>query len=123
MTFASPKSRPTVAACTAAMLAIGALATLLPSGCGSLKSGAAPVAANPPARAGTGAKLSYNEHIQPILAENCFPCHGPDSASRKGKLRLDRFEFATAKPYPGSPAIVPGKLDQSEMVDRITATD
>ncbi|MFM9031466.1 MAG: c-type cytochrome domain-containing protein, partial [Opitutaceae bacterium] len=25
----------------------------------------------------------------------CFACHGPDSASRKAKLRLDRFEFAT----------------------------
>lgn len=69
------------------------------------------------------AKLSYNEHIQPILAENCFACHGPDSASRKAKLRLDRFEFATAKRDPGYPAIVPGNLKLSEMVDRITAED
>jgi mono/diheme cytochrome c family protein len=74
-------------------------------------------------RAAPSAKISYNEHIQPILAENCFSCHGPDSASRKGKLRLDRFEFATAKRDPGFPAIVPGKLNESEMVDRITAAD
>jgi mono/diheme cytochrome c family protein len=69
------------------------------------------------------AQLSYNEHIQPILAENCFQCHGPDSASRKGKLRLDRFEFATAPRPDASPAIVPGKLAESALIDRITATD
>ena len=26
-------------------------------------------------------KLGYNEFIQPILAENCFACHGPESPS------------------------------------------
>ena len=38
--------------------------------------------------------LSYNEHIRPILVENCFSCHGADSASRKADLRLDRREDA-----------------------------
>src|SRR5690606_10619754 len=33
--------------------------------------------------------LEYNEDIRPILAENCFACHGPDSAARKADLRLD----------------------------------
>ena len=32
----------------------------------------------------------YNRDVRPILAENCFPCHGPDSAARKAELRLDR---------------------------------
>ncbi len=68
------------------------------------------------------AKLSYNEHIQPILAENCFPCHGPDSASRKAKLRLDRFEFATAK-RDDLPAIAPGAPKSSAMIERITSRD
>ena len=36
------------------------------------------------------AKLEYNRDIRPILAENCFACHGPDSAARKADLRLDR---------------------------------
>src|SRR5262245_237790 len=66
------------------------------------------------------AKISYNDQIQPILAENCFSCHGPDSASRKAKLRLDHFEFATALRPDADPAIVPGKPDASAMVDRIT---
>ena len=33
--------------------------------------------------------LSYNGDIRPILVENCFSCHGADSAARKADLRLD----------------------------------
>ena len=39
-------------------------------------------------------KLQYNRDIRPILAENCFACHGPDSAARKADLRLDLREIA-----------------------------
>ena len=38
--------------------------------------------------------IEYNRDVRPILAENCFRCHGPDSASRKADLRLDRREAA-----------------------------
>ncbi|MEY2877754.1 MAG: hypothetical protein RLZZ15_134, partial [Verrucomicrobiota bacterium] len=71
---------------------------------------------------GAPPKLAFNEHIQPILAENCFACHGPDSAGRKAKLRLDRFEFATAK-RENSPAITPGRPEASALVERIFSTD
>lgn len=74
------------------------------------------------AASASAAKLSYNEHIQPILAENCFSCHGPDSSTRKAKLRLDRAEFATAK-RDDLPAITPGHPDLSALVERITSTD
>src|SRR5688572_28226031 len=82
-----------------------------------------------PARAAAAApatgKLSYNQHIQPILAENCFACHGPDSSTRKAKLRLDRAEFATARRGDGDiePAIVPGDLKASPLIERITSAD
>ena len=59
-------------------------------------------------------KLGYNRDIRPILAENCFACHGPDSAARKADLRLDQREAAVE-----SGAIVPGKPDESELVTRI----
>ncbi len=74
------------------------------------------------AAAAAPAKISYNDHIQPILAENCFACHGPDSASRKAKLRLDRAEFATAQ-RDDLPAITPGKPEASALVERIVSTD
>ena len=55
--------------------------------------------------------IDYNRDIRPILAENCFACHGPDSAARKADLRLDRREVAVE-----AGAIVPGKPDESELV-------
>ena len=58
----------------------------------------------------------YNRDVRPILAENCFACHGPDSAARKAKLRLDQRDEAVKK------AIVPGKPDESEALRRIKAT-
>ena len=56
--------------------------------------------------------LEYNRDIRPILAENCFACHGPDSAARKADLRLDRREDAVK-----AGAIVPGEPDD-ERADR-----
>ena len=67
--------------------------------------------------------LEYNRDIRPILSENCFACHGTDSASRKAGLRLDRFEAVTNKLDDGAVAVVPGRPDKSEVVRRIYATD
>ena len=30
-------------------------------------------------------EIDYNFHIRPILADNCFACHGPDAKKRKAK--------------------------------------
>src|SRR5687767_14376256 len=75
-----------------------------------------------PAGAAAGKTVRYNRDIRPILSENCFACHGPDSAARKAELRLDRSEDAVAV-RKGTAAIVPGDLVKSELVARITATD
>src|SRR5437867_2214244 len=67
----------------------------------------------------TGAQardIEYNRDVRPILAENCFACHGPDSASRKAGLRLDRREDAIK-----AEAIVPGQPEKSALVERIFA--
>src|SRR5262245_49941766 len=58
--------------------------------------------------------LLYNRDVRPILAENCFACHGPDSAARKADLRLDQRQSAVDRG-----AILPGQPDDSEMLRRI----
>ena len=63
-------------------------------------------------------RLEFNSAIRPILAENCFACHGADSAARKADLRLDQREPAIK-----AEAIVPGKPDASEMIRRIFSED
>ncbi len=62
--------------------------------------------------------LEYNRDVRPILAENCFACHGPDSAARKADLRLDRRDEVIK-----AGAITPGDAEGSELVARINATD
>lgn len=65
-----------------------------------------------------GETVEYNRDVRPVLVETCFACHGPDSASRKADLRLDRRESAVE-----AGAIVPGKPDDSEAIRRIYADD
>ena len=66
--------------------------------------------------------VSFNRQIRPILSDSCFPCHGPDADHREADLRLDRGEDAVAA-RGGTPAIVPGSVEQSEVWRRITSED
>jgi len=69
-----------------------------------------------------GESPDFNREIRPILAENCFHCHGPDKEARESSLRLDTFKGAT-EGGEFADAIVPGKTDESEVMARIHATD
>lgn len=68
------------------------------------------------------APISFNESIQPILSENCYHCHGPDSGTREPKkepLRLDREKFAFQVREDGKPVIVKGDPDASLLMQLI----
>jgi hypothetical protein len=69
------------------------------------------------------ANIDYDRDILPILSGKCFACHGPDTAARKGKLRLDLREIATKPTKSGDTPIIPGKSEQSEVVRRIFADE
>lgn len=64
------------------------------------------------------AEASFSRDIQPVLARNCFACHGPDEGDRQAELRLDLREAAVS-----SGAIVPGAPDESELIRRVFSTD
>ena len=68
------------------------------------------------------ATLNYNLDIRPILADNCFACHGPDAKTRQADLRLDTKAGAFSEPS-GYPVIVPGKPEESELHLRIASED
>ena len=68
------------------------------------------------------ANVEFNHDIRPILSNNCFMCHGPDSHQRKASLRFDSPDNAYAEHKTGTP-IVPGDLIKSQLVKRITSTD
>jgi len=73
-----------------------------------------------------GEKLSFNRDVQPILAEYCYHCHGPDAGTRKPSndpLRLDIEEFALAVREGGPQAIIPGNGAGSEVVKRMRSKD
>ncbi len=58
----------------------------------------------------------FEEKVRPILADNCYKCHGSDK--QKGSLRLDLREALLAGGESG-PVIVPGKPHESSLVDAV----
>ena len=67
--------------------------------------------------------MDFNRDVRPLLSDNCFACHGPDTGKVKGGLRLDRRDDALHAGKYGKVAIVPGKPGDSELVRRIDTRD
>ncbi len=63
--------------------------------------------------------ISFNRDIRPILANNCFACHGPDEKHRETKFHFDTEDGAHAK----RGVIVPGNAAESLLYKRITNPD
>ena len=68
------------------------------------------------------AQIDFARDVQPLLAQHCYNCHGPDDGKRKGELRLDRRSDAFAA-RDGGAAFVAGDPAASVALQRITSDD
>ena len=77
--------------------------------------GAAPAAA----QSGSEPGVDFQRQVRPILADNCFQCHGPDESTRQVRLRLDTEGGAFAERPAGRP-VVRGDAEASLVYQRVT---
>ncbi|SDE23306.1 DUF1553 domain-containing protein [Niabella drilacis] len=66
-------------------------------------------------------KVDFSTDVKPILNKKCITCHGGVKA--KGGFSVLFREEALAKTESGTPAIIPGDPDNSEMIRRLTLKD
>jgi hypothetical protein len=63
----------------------------------------------------------FEKNIRPVLVEHCYECHSEEKGKNKGELTLDTRDGARAGGDRG-PAIVPGKPDESILIQAIRQT-
>lgn len=72
-------------------------------------------------------KISFSSQVRPILSNNCFACHGPDSHNQTSPFRLDTEEHSRAnlakQGEPPRHGVVPGKPEKSLLLQRIVTHD
>ena len=65
-------------------------------------------------------KIDFNFHVNPILSDKCFTCHGPDDKQRKANLRLDTKEGLYQMTEDLIKRVIDvDNLEESEMIRRI----
>ena len=72
-------------------------------------------------------KISFSSQVRPILSNNCYACHGPDSHNQTSPFRLDTEEHSRANlAKQGEPTrygVVPGKPEESLLLQRVVTRD
>ena len=64
--------------------------------------------------------IDFNFHVNPILSDKCFACHGPDDKQRKANLRLDTKEGLYQMTEDLIKRVIDlDNLEESEMIRRI----
>lgn len=66
-------------------------------------------------------QVDFSREIQPLFAEHCTACHGPDK--QKNGLTLATERGSLAKLKSGAHAVVPGRPNESEIIYRLTTED
>ena len=79
------------------------------------------IAAAAEAQDSTGIEF-FETRIRPVLAENCYSCHGADATPLQGALRVDS-RAALLSGGNGGPAIVPGKPERSLLMRALRHED
>jgi Protein of unknown function (DUF1553)/Protein of unknown function (DUF1549)/Concanavalin A-like lectin/glucanases superfamily/Planctomycete cytochrome C len=67
-------------------------------------------------------KIDFDRDVRPVLADNCFACHGPDEKQRMANLRLDETEGLFAD-RGGYRIITAGDSAHSKLYLKISSTD
>jgi len=65
-------------------------------------------------------KVDFEKQVQPLLAQHCYGCHGPDV--QQSGLRLDKRQNAMRGGDYG-PVIIPGKSSESKLIRRVVNGD
>ena len=65
--------------------------------------------------------VGFNDDIRPIFAEHCVACHG--GVKQAGGLSFVYRDNVFAGGDSGQPAVVPGDLDESYLIERVTDPD
>lgn len=65
--------------------------------------------------------VSFINDVAPILKENCYACH--DAKKRKGKFDMTTVETFRKGGIKEIDPLVPGKPEESHLIDLLTATD
>ena len=65
--------------------------------------------------------VDFSRQIRPILAKQCFACHGPET--QQSGVALHELDKAIQDGESGLKPIVPGKWTESEIINRITSDD
>src|SRR5688572_12083497 len=60
----------------------------------------------------------FERKIRPVLVEKCYECHTSQAKKVKGGLLLDS-KASTLAGGDNGPAVVPGKLDESLLIEAI----
>lgn len=75
-----------------------------------------------PVRSAEPIPVDFTRQVQPLLADRCFACHGPDEETRDADLRLD-LRSSVFERQAGDPLIVPGDPAASVLLQRISSKD
>ncbi len=63
----------------------------------------------------------FENKVRPVLADHCYECHSAQADKLKGGLRLDT-QAATLKGGASGPVLVPGKPDESLLIQVLKGT-